>query len=509
MTLYGNRIAGKILEEGPVFENDPVSGEPVSIVAGTVALVEQAAKAAADAFKSYGRATRAQRAELLRAIAEEIDARGALITATGTAETGLPTARLEGERGRTVGQLRLFAEYIEKGDYLDLRHDTALPDRAPLPRPDLRLMQRPLGPVAIFGASNFPLAFSTAGGDTASALAAGCPVVVKGHPGHPGTAAIVAEAIDAAVARCGLHPGTFSQVNDGGPGNGGADSRAVGAALVQSPYIKAVGFTGSLGGGRALFDLACRREEPIPFFGELGSINPVFILPAAARNRAAELGSQWAGSVSMGVGQFCTNPGVVVMPAEYTEAFEAAAIDALSQVPASPMLTAGIADAYHKGLKSLVDHAQVRVVQAADSHGREAAPALLAVSAADFLKNPDLSHEVFGPVGILIAASSDDDMHAIAQSLEGQLTVTLQLDDADHALAADLLPELEEKAGRILCNGFPTGVEVADAMMHGGPYPASTNVATTSVGTLAIRRFLRPVSYQNFPEALLPSEFSA
>lgn len=509
MTLYGNRIAGKIHEEGPVFENDPVSGEPSSITAGTVALVEEAAKAAAEAFKSYGRTSRSQRAELLRAIAEEIDSRGAEITAMGTAETGLPAARLEGERGRTVGQLRLFAEHIEKGDYLDVRHDTALPDRAPLPRPDLRLMQRPLGPVAVFGASNFPLAFSTAGGDTASALAAGCPVVVKGHPGHPGTAALVGEAIDAAVARCGLHPGTFSQVNDGGPGNGGADSRAVGAALVQSPYIKAVGFTGSLGGGRALFDLACSREEPIPFFGELGSVNPVFILPAAAKARAAELGTQWAGSVTMGVGQFCTNPGIVVIPAENAADFQAAAAKALAEVPESPMLTAGIADAYRRGLQALTGHPQVTVVQSSEGTGRNAGPALLSVSAADFIANPELAHEVFGPVGIVVSVSSEEDMHAIAQSVDGQLTITLQLDEADHALAAELLPELEEKAGRILCNGFPTGVEVADAMMHGGPYPASTNVATTSVGTLAIRRFLRPVSYQNFPEGLLPADFSA
>ena len=509
MTLYGNRIAGKIHEDGPVFKNDPVSGEPSSITAGTVVLVEEATKAAAEAFKTYGRTSSAQRAELLRAIAEEIDSRGAEITAMGTAETGLPAARLEGERGRTVGQLRLFAEHIEKGDYLDVRHDGASPDRAPLPRPDLRLMQRPIGPVAVFGASNFPLAFSTAGGDTASALAAGCPVVVKGHPGHPGTAALVGEAIDAAVARCGLNPGTFSQVNDGGPGNGGADSRAVGAALVQSPYIKAVGFTGSLAGGRALFDLACRRAEPIPFFGELGSINPVFILPAAAKARAAELGAQWAGSVTMGVGQFCTNPGIVVIPAEQAAEFEAAAAKALAEVPATPMLTSGIADAYHKGLKALEDHPQVRVAYSGESSGREAAPAMLAVSAADFLANPDLAHEVFGPEGIIVSVAGDEDMHAIAQGLDGQLTITLQLDEADHALAGELLPELEEKAGRILCNGFPTGVEVADAMMHGGPYPASTNVATTSVGTLAIRRFLRPVSYQNFPEALLPAEFEA
>ncbi len=508
MTLYGNRIAGKIHNDGPVFENDPVTGESASFTAGTTELVDQAARAAADAFRSYGRTTRAERAEFLRTIAAEIESRGPAITEMGVAETGLPAARLEGERGRTTGQLKLFADHIEKADYLDVRHDAALPDRAPAPRPDLRLMQRPLGPVAVFGASNFPLAFSTAGGDTASALAAGCPVVVKGHPGHPGTAAIVGEAIDAAVAKCGLHPGTFSLLNDGGPGNVGADSRAVGAALVQSPYIKAVGFTGSLGGGRALFDLACSRAEPIPFFGELGSVNPVFVMPAAAKARGAQLGKEWAGSLTMGVGQFCTNPGVVVIPAESAEAFEAAAAAALAEIPEASMLTTGIASAYRNGVKTLRSHPEVRVVQASESEGRFAAPVVLAVDAADFIANPDLAHEVFGPAGIIVSTSSDDQMRTIARSMEGQLTTTLQLDEADQPLAAELLPELEEISGRILCNGFPTGVEVADSMMHGGPYPASTSPSSTSVGTLAIRRFLRPVSYQNFPVSLLPSDLS-
>ncbi|ASJ70892.1 aldehyde dehydrogenase (NADP(+)) [Granulosicoccus antarcticus] len=509
MTLYGSRIAGKIHDDGPVFENDPVSGERSSFTVGTPELVEQASKAAADAFKSYGRTTRVERAEFLRTIAAEIELRGPAITAMGVAETGLPAGRLEGERGRTTGQLKLFAEHIEKAEYLDIRHDAALPDRAPAPRPDLRLMQRPLGPVAVFGASNFPLAFSTAGGDTASALAAGCPVVVKGHPGHPGTAAIVGEAIDAAVSKCNLHPGTFSLLNDGGPGNEGADSRAVGAALVQSPFIKAVGFTGSLGGGRALYDLASRRAEPIPFFGELGSVNPVFVLSAAAEARGAQLGKEWAGSLTMGVGQFCTNPGIVVIPSESAQAFEESAVAALADVPESAMLTSGIASAYRNGVKTLSNHAGVRIVQAPEADGRGAAPVVLAVTAEDFIANPGLAHEVFGPVGIIVSTHSNEQMLTIARSMEGQLTSTMQLDEADHAFAAELLPELEEIAGRILCNGFPTGVEVADSMMHGGPYPASTQSSTTSVGTLAIRRFLRPVSYQNFPAGLLPSDFGA
>lgn len=509
MTLYGNRIAGKIHDDGSVFENDPVTGVSLSFTVGTPELVALAGKAAADAFKSYGRSTRAVRAEFLRTIAAEIESRGEEITAMGVAETGLPAGRLEGERGRTTGQLKLFAEHIEKADYLDIRHDGALPDRAPVPRPDLRLMQRPLGPVAVFGASNFPLAFSTAGGDTASALAAGCPVVVKGHPGHPGTAAIVAEAIDSAIGKCNLHPGTFSLVNDGGPANDGANSRAVGAALVQSPYIKAVGFTGSLAGGRALYDLACSRAEPIPFFGELGSVNPVFILPAAAEARAVELGQGWAGSLTMGVGQFCTNPGIVVIPAAYAQAFENAAVAVLAEVPESMMLTTGIANAYRDGVKRLSAHPGVRIVQTKEADGRAAAPVVLVIKAEDFLANPDLAHEVFGPVGVIVSTSSNEQILEIARSMEGQLTTTMQLNEADHDFAAQLLPELERFAGRILCNGFPTGVEVADSMMHGGPYPASTHSSSTSVGTLAIRRFLRPVSYQNFPEGLLPADFGA
>ncbi|MBX2884157.1 MAG: aldehyde dehydrogenase (NADP(+)) [Granulosicoccus sp.] len=506
MTLYGNHIAGEIHDQGATFENDTVNGERSTFTRGTVAHVEQATHAAADAFNTFGRSTRAQRAELLDAIADEIDKRGDNITAMGMAETGLPEARLEGERGRTQGQLRQFAELIKTDAYLDIRHDKALPDREPMPRPDLRLMQRPLGPIAVFGASNFPLAFSTAGGDTASALAAGCPVVVKGHPGHPGTAAIVAEAIDAAIARCGVHPGTFSQINDGGPDNNGADSRAVGAALVQSHPIKAVGFTGSLAGGRALFDLACQRTEPIPFFGELGSVNPVFVLPSAAEARSVEIANQWVASLTLGVGQFCTNPGIIVVPAASAKVFEAAALSALKDVSAASMLTTNIALAYRNGVKAMSSHALVRTLHSTDSVGREATPTLVAVNAVDFIANPELAQEIFGPAGIIVLAESVDEIQAIANTMEGQLTATMQLDVADHPVAAKLLPALENKAGRILCNGFPTGVEVADAMMHGGPYPASTNSATTSVGTLAIRRFQRPVSYQNFPEALLPDE---
>ena len=503
----GNLIAGRVdggaRNGAGTFENEPVAGAPTAFPRGTPELVDAACRAAAEAFGGYGRTSRSQRAALLRRIGEAIEARGAAITAIGTAETGLPGARLDGERGRTVGQLRLFADHIEDGAYLDRRHDAALPDRAPLPRPDLRLMQRPIGPVAVFGASNFPLAFSVAGGDTASALAAGCPVVVKGHPGHPGTGALVGEAIAEAVAAEGLHPGTFSLVNDGGAEGG----HAVGEALVRHPAIRAVGFTGSLRGGRALYDIAAARPDPIPFFGELGSVNPVFVLPAAAEARLEAVARGWVGSLTLGVGQFCTNPGLVIVPAAHADAFVDSAHRALHELGDAPMLTGGIARAYAEGVRRLAAVEGVELIHLADTGGapaRVAATALLRTDAARF--TPDMAHEVFGPSGLVIAADGPDAMLALAGGLKGQLTATLHLEEADHDAARALMPALERVAGRILCNGFPTGVEVADAMMHGGPWPASTNASTTSVGTLAIRRWLRPVCYQDVPEALLPDE---
>ncbi len=505
-TGLGNLIEGAWTGSDGTFSNDPISGAATDFPRGTPDLVDRAARAAEAAFPAYSQTSRADRATFLRRIADEIEARGADITAMGTAETGLPAARLEGERGRTCGQLRLFADHIEAGDYLDRRHDGALPDRAPLPRPDLRLIQRPIGPVAVFGASNFPLAFSTAGGDTASALAAGCTVVVKGHPGHPGTSEVVADAIRAAIEACGMPAGTFGLVQDAGPGRDGADSREVGAALVGHPAIKAVGFTGSLKGGRALFDIASRRDEPIPFYGELGSINPVFVMPAAASDRGAAIASAWVGSLTMGAGQFCTNPGVVVVPAASAEAFAKSTEDALADAGEQTMLTRGIASAYGSGVAKVTGQDGVRRLVAGAASERGATPAVFLVSGETWLANPDLAHEVFGPAGIIIEAASEEEMLAIAAALDGQLTATLQLDDRDHASAAPLVAVLERKAGRILANGFPTGVEVADAMMHGGPWPASTNASTTSVGTLAIRRFLRPISYQNMPDALLPAD---
>ncbi len=492
-------IAGDWVAGASSFASEPVSGPAHQFSMGTPELVDAACRAAEEAFWTYGYTTREDRAAFLNAIADEIEARAEAITLIGTQETGLPEGRLQGERGRTTGQLRLFAAHILKGDHLDRRHDPALPDRQPLPRPDIKLVQRPIGPVAVFGASNFPLAFSTAGGDTASALAAGCPVVVKGHSAHPGTAEIVAEAVLAAIEKCGMPKGVFSLIQGG--------KRDVGTSLVQHPLIRAVGFTGSLSGGRALFDLCAQRPEPIPFFGELGSVNPMFLLPEAVKARGAQIGSGWAGSLAMGAGQFCTNPGIAVVESGPAgDAFVQAAAEALKQVSPQWMLTNGIAQAYRDGKARFDGRNAVRPVLTNDSEGRHALPNLYETDASNYLQDHALGEEVFGPLGLVVRVSGADEMEALAKGFEGQLTATIHMDDGDTALAQRLMPVLERKAGRVLVNGFPTGVEVSDAMVHGGPYPASTNFGATSVGTMSIRRFLRPVSYQNVPDALLPDD---
>ncbi|NOD92378.1 aldehyde dehydrogenase family protein [Ruegeria sp. HKCCD4884] len=488
-------IAGEWMAGNSSFQSAPATGTPRTYSAGTPELVARACAAAEDAFSSYGYSTREDRAVFLERVADEIEKRGADITEIGCAETGLPAPRMEGERGRTTGQLRLFASHIRDGAYLDYRRDAALPDRQPLPRPDLKMVQRPIGPVAVFGASNFPLAFSTAGGDTAAALAAGCPVVVKGHPAHPGTGEIVAEAIDAAREALSLHPGVFSFVQDGGV--------AVGGALVQNPFIKAVGFTGSLRGGRALFDLCAAREEPIPFFGELGSVNPMFLLPAALKSRGAEIAQGWAASLTMGAGQFCTNPGLAIVPdGPDAQTFITEAAEAIQAAASQTMLTDGIAQAFRDGRDRIASAPEVTTLVSGTAENRDASAFLYQVSAEAFEANPDLSHEVFGPLGLVVVARDADAFTTIARTLEGQLTATVHMDSADVPHASILLPILERKAGRVLFNGFPTGVEVADSMVHGGPYPASTNFGATSVGTLSIRRFLRPVCYQNVPEEI-------
>ena len=492
-------IAGKWVGSNKSFSNVPVNGQADTFASGSPTLVDEAVRAAEAAFESYAATSRIDRAAFIYSIAEEIEARAEQITEIGTRETGLPAMRLQGERGRTVGQLKLFADYIKEGEYLDRRFDEALPEREPLPRPDLRMLQRPIGPVAVFGASNFPLAFSTAGGDTASALAAGCPVVVKGHDAHPGTSEIIAEAILAAIEKCNLHPGVFSLVQGG--------SLEVGQKLVTHPLVRAVGFTGSLVGGRALYNLCCQRDEPIPFFGELGSVNPMFLLPDALHKRGKEIARGWAASLTLGAGQFCTNPGIAILiNDESTDLFIASVIEALDPEAAQVMLTKGIADAYRAGLQQMSTSIAVEELLGSTCELRNATPALYLTNGKNWLANEGLSKEIFGPLGLIVKVDHLDEMIEVAQSLSGQLTCTLHLDLLDSKTASSLMPILERKSGRLLANGFPTGVEVCDSMVHGGPYPASTNFGHTSVGTLAIRRFLRPVCYQNIPTDLLPED---
>jgi len=461
--------------------------------------VDAACAAAEAAFDAYRSTTNDARADFLERIGAEIVALGEDLIVTAMRESGLPRARLEGERGRTVGQLKLFADLVRRGGWMGLRIDPALVDRAPLPRPDLRLRMIPLGPVAVFGASNFPLAFSTAGGDTASALAAGCPVVVKGHSAHPATGAMVADAIDAAIAASGLPKGVFSHLV--GPGN------ELGSTLVQDPRIAAVGFTGSRAGGLALVKLAQGREVPIPVYAEMSSINPVVLLPEALKARGAALGTAFVGSLTMGAGQFCTNPGLVLaLEGEGLDAFVSAAAAALPEAPAATMLTGGIHAAYEQGVKALASHGAVTTIaQGKVGEGvAQGQAAFFQTTAVQFLGDKALGHEVFGASSLLVRCTSEDELHAVLRAAEGQLTATIQMDVGDADMASRLIPLLERKAGRILANGWPTGVEVAHAMVHGGPFPATSDGRTTSVGSLAIDRFLRPVSYQNLLSDLLP-----
>ncbi|QUN26141.1 aldehyde dehydrogenase (NADP(+)) [Cupriavidus sp. KK10] len=479
---------------------NPTTGEALGpdFHGGGQAEVERACALAEAAFDTYRNTTPEQRAALLEAIATGIEALGDTLTERAHMESALPIARLQGERGRTAGQLRLFATVLREGRWQQATFDAALPERNP-PRPDLRMQCIAIGPVAVFGASNFPLAFSVAGGDTASALAAGCPVVVKAHPAHLGTSELVGRVIQKAVQDAGLPEGVFSLLV--GAGN------AIGTALVSHPAIQAVGFTGSRAGGLALMQAAQRRPQPIPVYAEMSSINPVFLLPAALDARGEEIGRQLVDSLVMGVGQFCTNPGLVIgIEGPALDKFRAAALGALQGKPAATMLTPGIHAAFEQGVAQLssLDGLQ-RIGDGVDGNGaNQARPVMFETTAAQFMADHRMQAEVFGPSTVLVVCRDLDEMLTVARQLEGQLTATMQLDDADQAAARRLLPVLERKAGRVLCNGYPTGVEVAYAMVHGGPFPATSDARSTSVGATAIDRFLRPVCYQNLPQALLP-----
>jgi alpha-ketoglutaric semialdehyde dehydrogenase len=494
--------AGVLDEDAAVRGFNPATGEPMEPAYPSASRQEldRACRLAWDAFDPYRALEPGRRAGFLETIGENILELGDELTERVMAETGLPGPRVDGERGRTVGQLRLFAQLVRDGRYLDLRIDPALPDRTPAPRPDLRLRKIPLGPVAVFGSSNFPLAFSVAGGDTASALAAGCPVVVKAHPAHPGTSALVARAIHNAVQRCQLPEGVFSLLFD--------DGHEIGQALVADPRIKAVGFTGSRRGGLALVKIAQERAEPIPVYAEMSSINPVILFPGALRERAEAIAQGLVASMLMGAGQFCTSPGLVMaIESEALDLFVEAAGKALSNAGAATMLTPGIHQAYEAGVAALAGHPQVRTEARSQAGGRyQCVAGLFSTSGEAFLEDRELAEEVFGSSSLLVHCRDRTELARVVDSLEGQLTASLHIASGDHEEARRLIPLLERKVGRIIVNGFGTGVEVAPAMVHGGPFPATSDGRSTSVGTMAIDRFLRPICYQDVPDDLLPAE---
>ncbi len=472
---------------------------PTSFFDATEAEVNEAVNLAWNAFKVYRKVSGEKRAAFLNAIADEILALDQELIDMYTMESSLPEGRANGERGRTIFQLRSFAELIQNEDWRDNVFDAAQPDREPLPKADLRKTSIPLGPVVVLGASNFPLAFSTAGGDTASALAAGCPVIVKSHPMHSGTGELVASAVIKAAKDTGMPNGVFSNLN----GNG-VD---VGTALVKHPKVKAVGFTGSVGGGRALFNLAAQREEPIPVFAEMGSINPVIITPKAIENRSEALASQYAGSITLGTGQFCTNPGLLLtIDGDKTQKFINDLADKTVAIEAQCMLHPKIKAGYVSHGKTVSSQSGAETVAKIED---EVAPnfahsQIVSVSGKDFLKNPKFQQEVFGPFSLVVKAKDEAELIDVINGLEGQLTGTIIAEESEYAQLHDIVDALEDRVGRLIFNGVPTGVEVCPSMQHGGPYPASTDSRFTAVGTNSIKRWVRPVSYQSFPKELLP-----
>jgi NADP-dependent aldehyde dehydrogenase len=484
---------------------NPATGKALTaaFAEATADEVDAAARAGESAFEPYASLPFDRRAAFLRAIAERLVGLGDALLDRAQAETALPRPRLEGERARTANQARLFADLVEEGSWVDARIDRSRPDRTPAPKPGLRRMLVPLGPVAVFGASNFPLAFSVAGGDTVSALAAGNPVVVKAHPAHPGTSELAARAILEAAAETGMPQGVFSMVH--------GRKTDVGRLLVTHPAIQAVGFTGSFRGGKSLFDAAARRQHPIPVFAEMGSANPVFVLPDALATRGEEIAKALAASVTLGCGQFCTNPGLTfVAPGDASEAFVSRLGVSLAEAPAGTMVHAGIKGAYDAALAAVAALPGVSVAARSAARGSnavtEAQPALLLAEAGAFAAEDRLGHEIYGPVTVAVRCGSKDELLASARRLVGHLTATVHATGRDLAAYPELLPILARKAGRVIVNGVPTGVEVSHAMHHGGPWPATSDPRATSVGTAAILRFVRPVCFQDVPDAALPEE---
>ncbi len=506
--LSGRSIIGfrEGASEGGVFyAANPSNGERLQpgFFSATPEEVDAAVRLASEAASTYRLVSGREKGAFLRKIADRIESRSDETIERAERETALPRPRLQGETARTCGQLRLFAQVVEEGSWVAPRIDRPDPDRKPSPRPDIRSMLRPLGPVVVFGASNFPLAFSVAGGDTASALAAGNPVVVKAHAAHPGTSELVGEAIRESVRVSGLPEGVFSLLFDSGI--------KVGAQLVNHPLVKAVGFTGSRHAGRALMDLAASREEPIPFFGEMSSTNPLFILPGALRERGASIATGLHTSFTLGAGQFCTKPGMVFLPrGDEASSFSNKLRELVGNSGRSNLLTAGICTSYQSAVTKRGGNASVKLIaetpEGDASSGFSVGAALFETDATTFLSDSNLDQEVFGPTTLLVHHSNREQVLDIARSLEGHLTATIHGTPEDLLEFADLVTILESKVGRLVFNGFPTGVEVSHAMVHGGPYPATSDSRSTSVGSQSILRFARPVCYQGFPDEALPDE---
>ncbi|MBS1934060.1 MAG: aldehyde dehydrogenase (NADP(+)) [Bacteroidetes bacterium] len=462
--------------------------------------VDEAMSKAWNAFSTYRRYSLQQRAAFMRAIAIEVEALGDVLITTAMSETHLPEARLKGERARTIFQLNSYADACEKGDWLEVRIDTAIPDKTP-PKPDLRKMLVPLGPVVVFGASNFPFAYSTAGGDTATAFAAGCPVIVKAHPAHAATSELVAQAILKAALKLNMPEGIFSHIHGSG--------FEVGKGLVLHPYTKAVGFTGSYVGGKALFDLANQRKEPIPVFSEMGSINPVFLLPEKIKQDAASVAKMYAASITLSVGQFCTNPGLLIgIDNSDLKNFIQILATEIKQVAPAPMLHAGIAKAYTEKRVAALSQKNVTLVaeSAVETDQKEGMPTIATVDADTFLQNILLHQEVFGPYSLIVRCKDEMQMTEVAKHLEGQLTSSLLATKEDISNNPLLIDAIEQLCGRFILNGVPTGVEVCLSMHHGGPFPATTDSRYTSVGADGIKRFARPVTFQNWADEFLPDE---
>ncbi len=508
MTLHGQHLIAGVpsAESSLTFRAINAAGgqlmEP-SFHEGADIDADRALRAADEAFDALRTRSAHDRAALLDTIGEEIMALGDALLQRCQAETNLPLARLTAERGRTVTQAKMFATMIREGSWVDAVIDRALPDRQPQPRPDMRRMLVPIGPIVVFGASNFPFAISVAGTDTVCALGAGCPVVVKAHPAHPGTCEMMAAAVQRALKKAGFPAGAFSMIQGAG--------HAIGAALVKHPLARAVAFTGSLRGGRALFEIANARPDPIPVYAELGSANPVFILPQALAQRGEQIAQGYVASTTLGVGQFCTNPGLLLgLRGEPFRQFQSAVAKAAQAVAPATMLHAGIRDAYEAGLAAIEKTPGVSLIgrsaASIDPHLTQAACVIFRTDVTTYDAHPHLSQEVFGPTSLVIEADTTADLERIAGNLEGHLTATLHATNEDLANHQALVRILERKVGRIVINGFPTGVEVTHATHHGGPYPATLDPHWTSIGSASIFRFVRPVCYQGFPDEALPAE---